>query len=65
MENKLHNPFGHALVLMLSFFILLFVFAKWGPTINFSTSTQTVGQPFVVSGTGKAIVAPDIAKIDF
>jgi len=65
MENKLHDPFGHALVLMLSFFILLFTFAKYGPSINFSTSTQTVGQPFVVQGTGKIIVTPDIAKIDF
>lgn len=46
------------------FFILLFVFAKWGPAINFSSVTQTTGQPFIVQGTGKATVAPDIAKID-
>jgi len=46
------------------FFILLFVFAKWGPAINFSTTTQTKGEPFVVQGTGKSFVAPDIAKID-
>ncbi len=65
MENKLHDPFGHALVLMFSFFILLFVFAKWGPAINFNSTTQTAGQPFVVTGTGKATTAPDIAKVDF
>lgn len=47
------------------FFILLFVFAKWGPAINFATTTQPVGDPFVVSGTGKVAVAPDIAKVDF
>jgi len=46
------------------FFILLFVFAKWGPAINFSTTTQTKGDPFVVQGTGKSIVSPDIAKVD-
>ena len=46
------------------FFILLFVFAKWGPTINFTTTTQTKGEPFVVQGTGKSTVAPDIAKVD-
>jgi uncharacterized protein YggE len=46
------------------FFILLFAFAKWGPPINFSTTTQTKGDPFVVQGTGKSFVAPDIAKID-
>lgn len=65
MENKGHDPFGHAIVLMFSFFVLLFIFAKWGPAINFSTVTQTTGQPFVVTGTGKAVVSPDIAKIDF
>jgi len=46
------------------FFVLLFVFAKWGPAINFSTTTQTKGEPFIVQGEGKASVAPDIAKID-
>jgi uncharacterized protein len=45
------------------FFILLFVFAKWGPAINFSTITQTKGEPFVVSGEGKVSVTPDIAKV--
>lgn len=48
---------------VLVFFILLFVFAKWGPTINFSTTTQSKGEPFVVSGEGKVFVTPDIAKI--
>jgi hypothetical protein len=46
------------------FFVLLFVFAKWGPAINFSSTTQTKGEPFVVQGIGKVTVAPDIAKID-
>lgn len=45
------------------FFILLFVFAKWGPTINFSSITQTRGEPFIVSGEGKVSVTPDIAKV--
>ncbi len=45
------------------FFILLFVFTKWGPAINFSTSTQSKGEPFVVSGEGKVFVTPDIAKV--
>lgn len=46
------------------FFILLFVFAKWGPAINFSTVTQNAGQPMIVTGEGKATAVPDIAKID-
>jgi uncharacterized protein YggE len=45
------------------FFILLFAFAKWGPAINFSTVSQTKGEPFLVSGEGKVYVTPDIAKI--
>ena len=44
-------------------FILLFVFAKWGPAINFSTTSQMKGEPFSVSGEGKVFVTPDIAKI--
>jgi uncharacterized protein len=54
------RPIGAILV----FFILLFIFAKWGPPINFSSTTQTKGEPFVVQGTGKETVAPDIAKVD-
>jgi len=46
------------------FFVLLFIFAKWGPTIHFNSTTQTKGEPFVVSGEGKVSVTPDIAKID-
>jgi len=45
------------------FFVLLFVFAKWGPAINFNTTSQTKGEPLTVSGEGKVYVTPDIAKI--
>lgn len=45
------------------FFVLLFAFAKWGPPINFSSITQTKGEPFVVTGEGKVSVTPDIAKV--
>jgi hypothetical protein len=41
------------------------VFAKWGPAINFSTTTQPKGEPFTVSGEGKVFVTPDIAKLSF
>ncbi|MCX6704666.1 MAG: SIMPL domain-containing protein [Candidatus Woesebacteria bacterium] len=58
-ENKI--SFAGKIII---FFILLFLFAKWGPAINFSTTTQTKGEPFVTQGTGKVTVAPDIAKID-
>jgi len=45
------------------FFILLFIFAKWGPSLPFSTTTQNRGEPLIVSGTGKVFVTPDIAKV--
>jgi len=60
MKEKNINFAGSIII----FFILLFVFAKWGPPVNFSSVTQVKGEPFVVQGTGKATVAPDIAKID-
>ena len=60
MKEK-HVSFAGSMII---FFVLLFVFAKWGPPIAFSTTTQTKGEPFVVQGTGKVTVAPDIAKID-
>ena len=43
-------------------FVLLFVYSKWGPAIPFSTTSQVKGEPFMVTGTGKVSVAPDIAK---
>lgn len=48
---------------ILAFFILLFAFAKWGPSINFSTLTQSKGEPMIVTGEGKATAIPDIAKV--
>jgi uncharacterized protein YggE len=54
-----HGKVGTVVV----FFLLLFVFAKWGPAINFSSITQTRGEPFIVSAEGKVSVTPDIAKV--
>lgn len=45
------------------FFILLFVYSKFGPSLPISVLTQTKGEPMMVSDTGKAAVVPDIAKI--
>jgi uncharacterized protein YggE len=54
---------GKRIVPVIVFFVLLFIFAKWGPAINFSTINQTKGEPFVVLGEGKVSVTPDIAKV--
>lgn len=45
------------------FFILLFVYSKFGPSLPISVLTQTKGEPMMVSDTGKVAVIPDIAKV--
>ncbi len=62
-NNKSIPSQSGSVAAVIIFFILLFVFAKWGPAIPFSTITQTKGEPFVVEGTGKVYVTPDIAKV--
>lgn len=46
------------------FFILLFLFFKFGPKIPLSIISQQKGEPFVVTGEGKISVAPDIAIVN-
>src|SRR5689334_17474403 len=61
-KKKWHNH-GDRSGAVVMFFILLFIFAKWGPSINFTSTVQTKGEPFMVSGEGKVSVTPDIAKV--
>ncbi len=63
--KKYFPPQTNSAGAVIIFFILLFIFAKWGPAIPFSTTTQIRGEPFVVSGEGKVFVTPDIAKLSF
>lgn len=59
MDHKASGRIGAVII----FFVLLFVFSKWGPAINFSTTSQSKGEPFIVSGEGKVYATPNIAKI--
>lgn len=45
------------------FFVLLFLYSKFGPSLPISVLTQTKGEPMMVTETGKATVVPDIAKV--
>ena len=45
------------------FFVLLFLYSKWGPSLPISVLTQSKGEPMIVSDTGKVTVVPDIAKV--
>lgn len=47
------------------FFVLLFLYSKFGPSLPISVLTQTKGEPMMVSDTGKVTVVPDIAKVSF
>ena len=47
------------------FFVLLFVYSKFGPSLPISVLTQTKGEPLIVSETGKVTVVPDMAKVSF
>lgn len=47
------------------FFVLLFLYSKFGPSLPISVLTQTKGEPMMVTETGKVTVVPDIAKVSF
>lgn len=47
------------------FFILLFIYSKFGPSLPISVLTQTKGEPMMVTDTGKVSIVPDIAKVNF
>ncbi len=58
-----HSPLKELYGVIFFFFILLFVYSKFGPSVPFSVLSQEKGEPLVVSGTGKVTVAPDVAKV--
>lgn len=53
----------HPLVVVAGFFLLLFLYSKFGPNLPISVISQQRGEPLVVTAEGKATVVPDIAKI--
>jgi uncharacterized protein YggE len=62
-DNKNVPQSNNSLVSVIIFFVLLFIFAKWGPALPFSVLSQEKGEPLIVSGEGKVSVTPDIAKV--
>lgn len=59
MENKLVSA-------VVVFFVLLFVYAKFGPAVPFAVTqvTTTKPEPFSVSASGKVTAVPDIAQVN-
>lgn len=62
-ETSKRMPPGSGIATVIIFFVLLFVFSKWGPAIPFSVLSQPKGEPMVVSGNGKSTAIPDVANI--
>lgn len=50
---------------ILTFFILLFAYSKWGPSLPISVVSQERGQPLIVEGVGSVVATPDSAKVSF
>ncbi|HET7099087.1 MAG TPA: SIMPL domain-containing protein [Patescibacteria group bacterium] len=62
-DEKPARQQSDSLVAVIIFFVLLFVFSKWGPAVPFSVLSQSKGEPMVVTGEGKAVAIPDIVKV--
>ena len=58
MKEIIKTPFA----IILSFFVLLFIYSTLGPRLPISIITQQKGEPLIVSEEGKATAIPDIAK---
>ncbi len=65
MENQNSNKykFGELYGVIIFFFIVLFLYSKFGPGLPISMTTQEKGQPITVEGVGNAVAAPDSAKL--
>jgi hypothetical protein len=62
MEMKKMKLYKIAAVIII-FFVTLFIYSKFGPSLPISLLTQQKGEPLVVSEQGKASGAPDMAII--
>lgn len=67
MPEKSQSLVGSLSGAVILFFILLIVFAKWGPAIPFAVNQTTSNQdlPFMVTGDGKVSAKPDTAIVNF
>lgn len=53
------------LIVILSVFVLLFIYGKFGPQIPLSVVSKETGQPMTIEGEGKVTAIPDIVSLSF
>lgn len=63
MEQKNPSPLKDLYGVVVLFFILLFVYSKFGPNIPLNLSVRSTGEPFFVSAEGKVVVPNSSAKV--
>ncbi|MBU0998640.1 SIMPL domain-containing protein [Patescibacteria group bacterium] len=59
MKELLKSP----LIIVITFFILLFLYSTLGPRLPISIITQQKGEPLIVTEEGSSTAIPDIAKV--
>jgi len=59
MKELIKSPF----VIVVTFFLLLFLYSTLGPRLPISIITQQKGEPLIVIEEGSAIAIPDVAKV--
>lgn len=59
MKNLSKNP----IAILAAFFAFVYIYSRFGPNLPISIISQQKGDPFIVTGTGKVTVTPDIAKV--
>lgn len=63
-QSKPNNILKELYGVIFFFFIVLFLYSKFGPSLPLNITTQEKGQPLMVEGVGTAVAAPDSAKVN-
>ena len=59
MKELIKSP----LMIVITFFVLLFFYSTLGPRLPISIITQQKGEPLIVTEEGSSTAVPDIAKV--
>jgi len=60
---RIKTTLGKTFSVILFFFLVLFIYSKYGPSLPISVISQQKGEPLVVTEEGKATAIPNMAKL--